>query len=153
METVHGTTTSTTLSSIEDHHDEVEDDEIHVDEPISPPPPPPDVSNSPKRLVQQSSPKQSPVKPEIIASTATSTPVDEKVNSEPETAFNPITVSVDTVAFIPSSYEEPERPSDVYSLHSDGIPEHDEEEDKIDTDEKLEGDGSKPVGCTSCVVM
>jgi len=39
-----------------------------------------------------------------------------------------------------------ERESDIYSLASEGIPDDDE-------DDELRGDGSKPVGCTSCAVM
>ena len=43
-----------------------------------------------------------------------------------------------------------ERESDIYSVHSEDIPEHNETEED---DDVLVGDGSKPVGCTSCAIM
>lgn len=43
-----------------------------------------------------------------------------------------------------------ERESDIYSVHSEDIQEHHQHEE---TDDELTGDGSKPVGCTSCTIM
>jgi hypothetical protein len=42
------------------------------------------------------------------------------------------------------------RESDIYSVHSEDIQESHQHEE---TDDELTGDGSKPVGCTSCAIM
>lgn len=102
------------------------------------------------------SPKSIP--PSAPAEVPSSSPNNHPDPNESSESYNPITISTIDIPALASSKEEGDegydsRPSDLYSLHSDGIPEHDEEEENRNDEELLTGDGSKPVGCTSCVVQ
>jgi hypothetical protein len=121
----------------------------------------PTESHSPKQLIQKKAsnrPSVTSLAPQPSASPSSPSPpaIDEATNSDTareSESFNPINVSVSAFAFEPSA-DESERPSDVYSLNSDGIPEHDEEEENKNDEELLNGgDGSKPVGCTACAIQ
>ena len=59
-------------------------------------------------------------------------------------------IDISQIIVPPSGSETGERESDIYSVHSEDIPEHD---DMDEDDDQLQGDGSKPVGCSSCAVM
>jgi hypothetical protein len=131
------------------------------------------LSYSPKQTLQKKSREASPSPPRPDAPVTASSTVPFSSGSsltvssskeEPEEEqqqgggedFNPIAVTSVSIAAVEihSSYaNDDERPSDVYSLHSDGIPEHDEEEENNNDDELLTGDGSKPVGCSSCSIQ
>lgn len=160
MGAVHGTeSTIPTLSTTESF----DFDEHHSNDSTDSFPPPLTPSNaaplsySPKQILQKK------VSEASIASTVpfSSSPAlapqedprEERTNEQEE--FNPIAVASVSVAEVEVHsfcVDQGERPSDMYSLHSDGIPEHDDEENNND-DEMLTGDGSKPVGCTSCSIQ
>jgi hypothetical protein len=183
MNTVQGTgTTLTSLSTESDNERDhqggrqASNDSADSDPPF---PPSPMASSPPKTspsLAEGHSPKQLLLKkpanrPSVTALAPLSSPIAEEPPSandpgegDCEESYNPMTnsalvptLSIAAVAIVLNEQTEEERLSDVYSLHSDGIPEHDEEEEanrRLDDGELLDGgDGSKPVGCTACSIQ